>query len=158
MKIKPDSALPPLDAAFESELLKSLAPIEPAPSRAHAMRKAVMAGIQGAAVEEDFVTVHREEGEWRRIAPRVQEKVLLRTGGMRACLLRMEKGSSLPAHDHPSPEECVVLEGEVWLGDVFCRAGDFHRAPRGKPHGALRTDSGCLLYVRTGGGQGAALL
>ena len=71
----------------------------------------------------------------------------------------METGASAarPTTTRP-PEECVVLEGEVWLGDVFCRAGDFHFAPAGLRHGAIRTEAGCLLYVRTGGRKGAPLL
>jgi quercetin dioxygenase-like cupin family protein len=32
-------------------------------------------------------------------------------------------GASLPAHDHPADEECLVLEGEVMLGDIVGRAG-----------------------------------
>ncbi|QJR11646.1 hypothetical protein DSM104443_02725 [Usitatibacter rugosus] len=151
MKLKPESQ-PVLDAALEAELLQQLRPIEPATARAQAMREALFRRIEMPADLDDFVTVHHDQGEWRRIAPRVLQKRLVEGPGVQAFLLRMESGSSLPAHDHPTAEECMVLEGEVWLGDVHCHAGDFHRAPRGKPHGALRTDAGCLLYVRTGGG------
>jgi len=157
MKLKPEPVAI-LDAALEAELLQHLAPIEPAPQRARAMREALLRRIEQPADLDDFLTVHRDQGEWRRIAPRVFEKRLVDGPGLRAFLLRMEQGASLPAHDHPTSEECVVLEGEVWLGDVHCHAGDYHRAPRGKPHGALHTDNGCLLYIRTGGEVGAALL
>lgn len=151
MKIKPENS-PVLDAALEAELLLQLLPIEPAPARALALREALFRRLEQPAGLDEFVTIHRDQGEWRRIAPRVLQKRLLEGPGIQAFLLRMEPSSSLPPHDHPTAEECVVLEGEVWLGDVHCEAGDFHRAPRGKPHGALRTNAGCLLYVRTGGG------
>ena len=42
----------------------------------------------------------------------------------------------------------MELEGEVWLGDVSARAGDYHLARSGIPHGVLRTDGGCLLFLR----------
>ena len=144
-----------IDTPLEAELLEALAPIEPGAARARSMLERLEARIANAP---GFLTVHRAEGEWRALAPKVSEKFLVERAGIRACLIRMEKGGWLPPHDHPTPEECVVLEGEVWLGDVHCRAGDFHLAPAGLRHGALRTDEGCLLYVRTGGGQGAALL
>jgi quercetin dioxygenase-like cupin family protein len=144
-----------IDTPLEAELLEALAPIEPGAARARSMLERLEARIANAP---DFLTVHRAEGEWRAIAPKVSEKRLVERDGIRASLIRMDKGGWLPPHDHPTAEECVVLEGEVWLGDVHCRAGDFHLAPAGLRHGALRTDEGCLLYVRTGGGQGAALL
>jgi quercetin dioxygenase-like cupin family protein len=156
MKLKGE-AIPVIDPALEAELLAALAPIEPAPQRSRAMWSRIEAAI-GEPARPQFVTVHRGEGDWHPIAPRVAIKPLVEGEGLSACLIRMEKGGWLPPHDHPTAEECVVLEGEVWLGDVHCRAGDFHLAPAGLRHGALRTDEGCLLYVRTGGGKGAALL
>jgi len=143
---------------IKSALLEALAPIQPAPERVEVMRARIFARLAAHASAEGFLTVHRDDGEWRAIAPRVREKRLVDAAGIYACLLRLEPGASLPAHDHPTPEECVVIEGDVWLGDVFCRAGDFHRAPAGKAHGTVRTDGGCLLYLRTGGRQGAPLL
>ncbi len=156
MKLKGES-LPVLDAQIEAELLEGLAAIEPPAARAQAMRESLAARMKGARAPA-FITVHRGEGDWRVLAPRVAEKRLVDAPGIYACLIRMEKGAMLPPHGHPTPEECVVLEGEVWLGGVHCRAGDFHLAPAGLRHGALRTDAGCLLYVRTGDGQGVSLL
>ena len=45
-------------------------------------------------------------------------------------------------------EECLVLEGSLWQGDVFLKAGDFHVARPGMKHGDLRTDTGALIYIR----------
>ncbi|QJR15627.1 cupin domain-containing protein [Usitatibacter palustris] len=149
---------PVLDALLEGELFEALAPIEPAPVRVGAMRAKLMADVVALKQGGDFVTVHRGEGSWRTIAPNVMEKRLVDLAGHYACILKLEPGASLPAHGHPTPEESLVLEGEVWLGDVFCKAGDFHYAPAGLRHGAIRTETGCLLYVRTGGRKGAALL
>ena len=59
-------------------------------------------------------------------------------------------GASLPAHDHPADEECLVLEGEVMLGDILGRAGDYHLAPKGLPHGTITSKTGALLFIRAG--------
>lgn len=156
MKLK-SQPIPVLDALLEAELLEGLAPVEPKPTREQAMRARLAQRIASPG-DEDFLTVHRHEGEWRTVAPRVSEKRLVDAGGIYACLLRLEAGATLAPHDHPTPEECVVLEGEVWLGGVLCRAGDFHRAPQGRRHGEIRTDSGCLLYLRNGGRTATSLL
>jgi quercetin dioxygenase-like cupin family protein len=157
MKLGPDP-VPVFDALLEGEFLEGLKPIEPSGARAAAMKARVLAEINAARDFGDFLTIHRSEGTWKTVAPGVSLKPLVEAPGMRAFLLRLESGASLPAHEHATPEESVVLEGEVWLGHVHCQAGDFHLAPAGRRHGAIRTSTGCLLYVRTGGGKGTALL
>lgn len=157
MKIQPRAA-PVLDPILEGEILEALAPIEPMALRLAAMKARMLSEVSAAREFGDFITIHAGEGEWRALGAKVFEKRLVDARGVRALMLRLEPGAILPPHDHPLPEESVVLEGEVWLGDVFCRAGDFHFAPAGRGHGAIRSDTGCVLYVRTGGGQGTALL
>ena len=43
-------------------------------------------------------------------------------------------------------EECLVLEGDLTMGDLKLLAGDFHLAAKGSSHPAATTMSGCLLY------------
>ncbi len=62
-------------------------------------------------------------------------------------LVRMAAGSSYPAHEHSSTEECLVLEGDLLVGDRPMRAGDYQRAEVGSRHKAQRTESGALLLV-----------
>jgi anti-sigma factor ChrR (cupin superfamily) len=157
VKIRSDPA-PVLDALLDAELLEALRPVEPGPLRAAALKSRLLAEVDAARASGEFITVLKGEGAWRKVAPGVTLKPLVDAPGVRAFLLRMDAGASLPAHDHPTNEESMVLEGEVWLGDVLCHAGDFHLAPAGRRHGSVRTEAGCLLYVRTGGGKGAALL
>ena len=64
-------------------------------------------------------------------------------------LIRMAPGTVLRDHDHAAehvPEECLVLEGELIVGDVVMRAGDYQRAAPGSHHVEQRTDTGALLY------------
>jgi len=157
MKIRPDP-VPVLDAVLEAELLDALRPVDPSPLRAAALRARLLAEVAAGQAAGEFVTILRGQGTWRNVAPGVALKPLVDRPGMRAFLVKMDAGASLPPHDHPTNEESVVLEGEVWLGDVLCHAGDFHLAPAGRRHGSLRTETGCLVYVRTGGGKGTALL
>jgi anti-sigma factor ChrR (cupin superfamily) len=100
--------------------------------------------------QRDFSTIRFHEGEWSALAAGIDFKLLYidperRT---RSFLLRMAPDTTLPGHDHAEDEECLVLEGEVQLGDVHVRAGDYHMAPKGLAHGAIYSKTGCLLYLR----------
>jgi anti-sigma factor ChrR (cupin superfamily) len=125
------------DQATEEVLLIAVQPVDLSPERHNAMR-------------ERILTVRGDEGEWQEFSAGVCKKQLFNDGQSEAYLVRMEAGARCPAHDHHADEECVVLSGEVWLGDIFVRAGDFHLAPRGIPHAEIYSPKGVLLYVRTG--------
>jgi quercetin dioxygenase-like cupin family protein len=154
--MKPTKGAQVLDDALGASIAEALAPVAPPPGRKAAMKAAILARVreQGAPVPKDFLTIHRDEGTWTRLGPGVFVKRLVNGGGLYACLLKLEPGGVLPPHAHPTDEECLVIEGSVWLGGVHCVAGDFHFAPRGRDHSAIRSDSGCLLYVRSGGAPG----
>jgi quercetin dioxygenase-like cupin family protein len=70
----------------------------------------------------------------------------------------MEPGAVLPPHEHPADEECLVLEGEIEFGEIVARAGDYHMAPEGVPHGHTRSPKGGLMFVRGGIGELAHFL
>lgn len=95
------------------------------------------------------MTVRNEDGKWSEIAAGVYRKPLISNGTVSAALYRMLPGSFYPAHDHVADEECLCLEGEVDLGGMVIRAGEFQFAPQGSAHGIIRSASGCVLYIRT---------
>jgi quercetin dioxygenase-like cupin family protein len=141
-----------LDQATEELLLIATQPAEPSPERRQAMRERILARVHapGQTGLHDFLTIREGEGEWQEFSAGVRKKQLFNDGENEAFLIRMEPGTRCPPHDHHADEECVVLSGEVWLGDVFVRAGDFHLAPKGRPHAEIYSPKGVLLYVRTG--------
>ena len=61
-------------------------------------------------------------------------------------VLRFDPGASAAQHAHPAGEECVLIEGEVFLGDMMLREGEFQWAASGSRHGTVRSESGCLLF------------
>jgi quercetin dioxygenase-like cupin family protein len=66
-------------------------------------------------------------------------------------LVRMAPGTSLRSHDHADdlePEECLVLEGELIVGETRMKTGDYQRAAAGAHHYEQRTETGALLYFR----------
>jgi quercetin dioxygenase-like cupin family protein len=61
----------------------------------------------------------------------------------------MAPGTSLRGHDHDDHgdvEECLVLEGELNVGEDVMRAGDYQRALPGSEHAEQHSRTGALLY------------
>jgi quercetin dioxygenase-like cupin family protein len=98
-----------------------------------------------------FITLRgsTQPGEgWVELLPKAHAKLLFTDGEAESYMIRLEPGAWAPAHEHPADEECLVLEGSLWQGDVFLKAGDFHVARPGMKHGELRTDTGALVFIR----------
>lgn len=146
----------PSDELMESMLL-ALPPIEPAPPRKAALLARIIERVQRGEVPEEIhyqntVTIRSTSGEWSKLAPGVHMKRLHRDGAARSFLLRLEPGSALPVHRHDADEECLVLEGEVFLGELRVAAGDYHLARGGTMHGQISSPRGALLFIRSASG------
>lgn len=71
----------------------------------------------------------------------------LRThGGVASMLLRIAPGALLPDHPHELNEDCYMLDGDMYLGDVLIRAGDYQLAQAGGHHVGITSDEGGLFY------------
>lgn len=60
---------------------------------------------------------------------------------------RLQPGASYPPHEHHGPEECYILSGDLWVGDVHMQAGDYQSLENGSLHEAQSTDGGCQLLL-----------
>jgi quercetin dioxygenase-like cupin family protein len=94
------------------------------------------------------LTVRAGEGAWQELAPGVQAKPLWRDADAQSRLMRLAPGARVAAHAHRLDEECLILEGEAFLGDTLLRAGEYQLAPAGTWHGEVMSDVGALLFVR----------
>lgn len=61
--------------------------------------------------------------------------------------VKMAAGASYPGHAHQGPEECYVLEGDLWVGDVHMNAGDYQHVDAATDHPEQSTDEGCRLLL-----------
>lgn len=68
-------------------------------------------------------------------------------------LLRVDPGTTVPAHTHHLAEDCLILQGDLHTYGMVMRAGDFFRAPAATEHPPSRTEAGCLLLVTAGIGD-----
>jgi len=88
-------------------------------------------------------------GAWNEMSPGVTYTVLYEdpVAKRRSILVRALPGSNYGAHFHAEGhEECLVLEGDLIMGELKLLAGDFHLAAKGSTHPAATTRSGCVLY------------
>ncbi len=98
---------------------------------------------------DSHTTVRAKSGVWMPFLDGVEIKILHTAADTASYLLKMQAGSSLPIHSHGADEECLVLEGDLYIGDELALgAGDYHRAARGVPHAKIATRGGALLYLR----------
>ena len=97
-----------------------------------------------------FHTVRLDDGEWMLIRPGLERKLLYRdpTTGTGSYLFRMKPGASIEGHHHARAEECLILEGDLTIGNLRLNAGDYHVAEGGTIHPVLRSYGGAVMFVR----------
>lgn len=128
-------------------LLEASAPIAPDPERALRLRGRLLRQVR-ASKHAGLLTVLKDEEGWTKLGPLMEIKLLRSDEESRSYLLKMHPGAVLPSHQHTLDEECLMLEGEIWIGNIHLRAGDYHVAARGTPHEELRTSTGGLAFLR----------
>ncbi len=95
-------------------------------------------------------TVRANEGNWDETGVpgvRVRKLFIDTERNQFTAVVKMEPGTSWPRHRHDGPEECMVLEGELHVGDMVMHKGDYQRAEPVSHHCIQRTDSGCTLLI-----------
>ncbi|MBB5204568.1 hypothetical protein HNQ51_001882 [Inhella inkyongensis] len=83
---------------------------------------------------------------WQPLRPGVEICPLHAEGQAISLLARLDSGGRVPAHPHGVDEECLMVEGELFLGDLLLREGEYQFAPAGSQHGELFADAPCLLF------------
>jgi quercetin dioxygenase-like cupin family protein len=98
---------------------------------------------------DDFVahTARDSEVAWLAHAPGIERRVLWQRGSESALLYRVQPGSAVPHHGHGHDEECLMLEGEVFVDDILLRQGEYQLAPAGTHHEGVSSDTGGILYA-----------
>jgi anti-sigma factor ChrR (cupin superfamily) len=99
-----------------------------------------------------------DEGAWVETGdPGVTRRVLYfdRASRRVTVLFRMAAGSRYRGHAHAGVEESLVLEGDLRVGGLVLRAGDYQRAEPGSDHDEQSTEGGCLVLVTAALGEAA---
>jgi quercetin dioxygenase-like cupin family protein len=136
-----------LDADVLAWLDQAVTP-EPVDPAAQARVKSRLLRRIAAESTPRHLTMTPGGGGWQPFGPGLTMKVLHHDGDTMSYLVRLAAGASLPAHRHPVDEECVVLEGEMCIGDLVVGAGGYHLGRRGVLHDQLTSPGGALIFLR----------
>lgn len=107
------------------------------------LREAALPAAPGDAV----LTVRDAEAGWPDFAPGIRRRVLWQRDGQAALLYHAEPGAQVPQHSHGHDEECLMVQGELFLDDVLLQPGDYQLAPAGTGHRITETDTGVVIYA-----------
>lgn len=91
--------------------------------------------------------VRDADAGWPDFAPGIRRRVLWQRDGQAALLYQAEPGAQVPQHLHGHDEECLMVQGELFLDDLLLQAGDYQLAPAGTGHRITHTDTGVVLYA-----------
>lgn len=146
------TSTPPDDSPFDEQLFGALSEQLAAPVVVSAERRARLRGrideLVGFGDEHFYAPA--AGGDWRVLAEGVFLKVLVRDESTRQAtyLVRYSPGTSFPRHPQRTVEECLLVAGDLRIGDVEMRPGDLQIAVPGPEHGPLVSRGGALVFVR----------
>ena len=83
---------------------------------------------------------------WARVGEGTEATVLHAHGRVASMLIRLGPWATLPDHSHSLDEDCYMLEGDIFLGDLLVRAGDYQLARAGGRHVGVVSEDGGLFY------------
>ncbi|WP_446810737.1 cupin domain-containing protein [Methylomonas sp. 2BW1-5-20] len=114
----------------------------------HGVLLEMLGGLLPFAQDRSLTVYAENKNAWQEIMPGVWKKPLWQDGARESCFFRLEANTRCPEHHHPIEEECMMLDGDLFIDDVLLRAGDYQLAPVGGMHRDLYTDVGATLFVR----------
>ncbi len=145
-------------SALDNDVIETLAetqqPVSMSSDLKDQMKAKVMDNIQQekACQGEGFSTKRANDNGWVEAMPGAQYKILHDDGngleGVISYLIKLEAGTEMAGHNHPFDEECLMLEGDLSLGDLTLNKGDFHFASAGVSHAHVSTKNGCIAFMR----------
>ncbi len=139
-----------LESCEIAELAEAIRPAELSSAQRGSMRAKIAARI-GQEQPAHTQTIRGDDVEWRAVWPNVWAKMLRfdPANNIQTLVIRIKPGGVVPAHAHTKEEECLVLEGEAFIGSHRICEGDLHIAHPGAAHGDITTATGATIMVRS---------
>ena len=140
---------PILDEAILNTLSEAIQPTPLSAKRKQAIKNRLFSRLNAPA-PEGTQTIRTDEKAWIRINPLIEIKVLRKDleNNNQTSLWRLKPGAVIISHSHTQEEECLVLSGELYVGDHYVKQGDFHIASPGCTHSNISTKTGALFLIR----------
>jgi quercetin dioxygenase-like cupin family protein len=114
----------------------------------NSLRRSMLKRVLAAIPPPETRTVRAAAVAWNELAPGVTVKLLRVDEQNMTAYIRMAPGSVFGGHRHSQDEECLILEGEIFIGTHRLHAGDMHVAEAGTEHAMVTSPRGALMLVR----------
>ena len=111
------------------------------------IRHTLLGRIAGASTSR-HLTIHAGPEDWQPFIDGIAFKLLRQDAGTLSYLLRFAPGARLPGHRHPQDEECIVMQGELQIGELKVAAGSYHLARAGELHADISAPGGAMIFLR----------
>ena len=112
--------------------------------------QSIEARIDQSAVElPGTLTLRAGAGDWIDVSPGLKIKIMNRVEALnrQTFMAWLQPGAEYSDHDHDQDEEIYMIEGDLIIGDLVLKTGDFHIARAGRHHPVHRTKTGCLCLI-----------
>jgi quercetin dioxygenase-like cupin family protein len=141
-----------LDDDVIDSLLENTPPVEIDKVTSSRIKASFMKTIkeEEQGIGAGFETIRADDGEWVEALPGGRIKILHQEENSEVItyLAKLSPGFEMPSHEHLYDEECLMLEGELWLGELCLKEGDYHFASKGVHHGRLYTKTGATALLK----------
>ncbi len=94
------------------------------------------------------LSIKANESDWVEVQDGVFKKDLCIDGETSSRFFRLESDTTMAGHPHSLDEECMMLSGDLFFGDILLQAGDYQLTPKGSGHLDIYTDTGALFFIR----------
>lgn len=83
---------------------------------------------------------------WEPLSEGVDLMTLRQVGDVLSALVRIQRDTYVVDHSHTLDEDCMMLQGDIFLGDILLRPDDYQLAQAGCNHVKSMSDTGALFY------------
>jgi ChrR Cupin-like domain len=111
------------------------------------MFKEMLGGLLPKNHQESESIMDNESG-WVEIQKGVCQKVLWTDGKVLSRFFRLEADTRIDGYQHPLDEECMVLSGDIFMGDILLQEGDYTLVHAGIVPLDIFSDTGVLFFIR----------
>jgi hypothetical protein len=88
------------------------------------------------------------DSEWVEVQNGVFKKIMWTDGKAASWFIRLDPNTKIEDFAYTEHEECMMLSGEIFFGDILLQAGDYQLVPQGTEHHDIYSDTGALFYAR----------
>jgi hypothetical protein len=111
------------------------------------IRRSILGRIAEASTSR-HLTIDNGSEDWQPFLRGIECKLLREHSGTMSYLLRFAPGAVLPGHRHPQDEECLVLQGDLQIGELSIGTGGYHFALAGELHADIVAPGGAVIFLR----------